>query len=76
MEPSLVKKVLEAALLAAREPMTPLELRKMFDDSLSTEMIRKLLDQLRAEWEDRPVELIQLASGWRFRTRGRVFAVS
>ncbi|WP_239003283.1 SMC-Scp complex subunit ScpB [Dechloromonas sp. TW-R-39-2] len=49
--------------------MTPLELRKMFDDSLSTEMIRKLLDQLRAEWEDRPVELIQLASGWRFRTR-------
>ena len=69
MEPSQVKRVLEAALLAAREPMTPLELRKMFDDSLSTDTLRKLLDELRKEWEDKPVELIQLASGWRFRTR-------
>ncbi|MGB7503482.1 MAG: SMC-Scp complex subunit ScpB, partial [Azonexus sp.] len=69
MEASLVKKVLEAALLAAREPMTPLELRKMFDEELSVETLRKLLDELREEWAVRPVELIQLASGWRFRTR-------
>ena len=69
MEASLVKKVLEAALLAAREPMTPLELRKMFDAELSTDTVRKLLDELREEWAERPVELIQLASGWRFRTR-------
>jgi segregation and condensation protein B len=66
---SLVKKVLEAALLAAREPMTPLELRKMFDEDLSTDVLRKLLDELREEWAERSVELIQLASGWRFRTR-------
>lgn len=69
MELSLAKKVLEAALLAAREPLTPLNLRKLFDDSLSTDAIRKLLDELRGEWEGRPAELIQLASGWRFRTR-------
>jgi segregation and condensation protein B len=61
--------VLEAALLAAREPMAPSELRKMFDDSLSTETLRKLLDELREEWNGRAVELVQLASGWRFRTR-------
>ena len=69
MEPSLVKKVLEAALLAAREPMTPPELAKMFDDEVAPEVLRKLLDELREEWAGRPAELIQLASGWRFRTR-------
>ena len=69
MEPSLVKKVLEAALLAAREPMAPAEMKKMFDEPLSTETLRRLLDELRDDWAGRPVELIQLASGWRFRTR-------
>jgi segregation and condensation protein B len=69
VEPSLVKKVLEAALLAAREPMTPPELAKMFDDEVAPEVLRKLLDELREEWAGRPAELIQLASGWRFRTR-------
>ncbi|MFN4341522.1 MAG: SMC-Scp complex subunit ScpB [Azonexus sp.] len=69
MEPSLVKKVLEAALLAAREPLMPSDLKKMFDEELSTDTLRKLLDQLREEWADRPVELVQVASGWRFRTR-------
>ena len=69
MEPSQVKRVLEAALLAAREPMSPNDMKKMFDEELSTDTLRKLLDELREEWAGRPVELIQLASGWRFRTR-------
>ncbi|MCL2523800.1 MAG: SMC-Scp complex subunit ScpB [Betaproteobacteria bacterium] len=69
MEPSQVKKILEAALLAAREPMTPHDMRKMFADELSADTLRKLLDELREEWAERPAELIQLASGWRFRTR-------
>ena len=64
-----VKRVLEAALLATREPMATADLRKMFDDELSAETLRKLLDELREEWQDRAVELVQLASGWRFRTR-------
>ena len=69
MDPNLAKRALEAALLAAREPMTPAELRRMFDDSLSADTVRKLLDELREEWSARAVELVQLASGWRFRTR-------
>ena len=69
MDPNLAKRALEAALLAAREPMTPAELRRMFDDSLSADTVRKLLDELREEWSVRVVELVQLASGWRFRTR-------
>ncbi len=69
MEPNKVRLILEAALLAAREPMTTHDMKKMFDDELSSETLRKLLDELRDAYEDRPVELVQLASGWRFRTR-------
>jgi len=69
VDTSLVKSVLEAALLAAREPLSPSDLKKMFDETLSNDTLRKLLDQLREEWAGRPLELIQLASGWRFRTR-------
>ena len=56
-------------MLAAREPMSPNDMKKMFDEELSADTLRKLLDELREEWAERPVELIQLASGWRFRTR-------
>lgn len=69
MEANLVRKVLEAALLAAREPLTTHEMKKLFDEELSSETLRKLLDQIRTDWQERPVELVQLASGWRFRTR-------
>ncbi len=69
MAASLIKKVLEAALLATREPLTTHEMKKLFDEELSSETLRKLLDEIRAEWAERPVELVQLASGWRFRTR-------
>ena len=69
MEPSQATKILEAALLAAREPMTTSDMKQMFDDDVSTDTLRKLLDQIREDWAERPVELVQLASGWRFRTR-------
>jgi len=49
--------------------LMPLELKKLFDEELSTDTLRKLLDELREDWGERPLELIQLASGWRFRTR-------
>lgn len=69
MEPAAVKRILEAALLAAREPLAVSDLRQMFDIELSGDVLRKLLDELREDWRERPVELVQLASGWRFRTR-------
>jgi len=67
--PDALKRVLEAALLAAQQPLTVSELRRMFDDDLGSDVVRKLLDELREEWNGRPAELVQLASGWRFRTR-------
>ncbi|MEY4592320.1 MAG: SMC-Scp complex subunit ScpB [Pseudomonadota bacterium] len=69
MEPSKAKRVLEAALLAAQQPLSLRDLQSLFEDVLSPDVLRRLLEELRDEWRDRPVELLQLASGWRFRTR-------
>ena len=67
--PEDIKRVLEAALLSAQEPLSVSELRRMFGEDIGADIVRKLLDELRNEWSVRPVELVQLASGWRFRTR-------
>src|SRR5260221_6575175 len=69
LTPSEVKIVLEAALLAAKEPLPISELRKMFDEEIGADTIRRLLEELREAWKDRGVELAATASGWRFQTR-------
>lgn len=64
-----LKRILEAVLLSATQPLSVHELRKLFDGEMSSDALRVLLDELRADWIARPLELLQLASGWRFRTR-------
>ncbi len=66
---TLVKRVLEAALLAAAEPLTLQQLRRLFSGSLDADSLRKILDEIREEWSDRAVELTAVASGWRFRVK-------
>jgi len=61
-----IKGILEAALLVAGEPVPIPQLAKLFDPALDTELIRKLLDELRDDWAGKTVELVQVASGWRF----------
>ena len=67
--PGKLKRILEAVLLAAQQPLSIAELHKVFADEIGSDVLRVLLDELRVEWAERPVELLQLASGWRFRTR-------
>ena len=69
LSPNEVKTVLEAALLAAQEPLPISELRKMFDEEIRADTIHRLLEELREAWKDRGVELAATASGWRFQTR-------
>jgi segregation and condensation protein B len=64
-----IKDILETALLVAGEPLAPAELAKLFDPPLETDLVRKLLDEIRAAWAERSVELTQVASGWRFRAK-------
>ena len=69
LNPNEAKTVLEAALLAAQEPLTLADLRRLFEDDLGADTLRRLLDELRESWQGRGVELVNLASGWRFQTR-------
>jgi segregation and condensation protein B len=66
------KGILEAALLVAGEPVAIAQLSKLFDPPLEADVIRKLLEDLRAAWADRSVELAQVASGWRFQARPEI----
>ena len=67
--PGELKRVLEAVLLSSQQALSVFELRKVFVEEIGTDVLRVLLDELREEWSGQPVELLQLASGWRFRTR-------
>src|SRR5881397_3372391 len=67
--PAEAKRILEAVLLASQEPLGVAELKRLFDDEVSAETLAHLLTELREEWNGRAVELVSLASGWRFQTR-------
>src|SRR5216684_9010503 len=69
LSPSEVKTVLEAALLAAQQPVPISELKKIFDEEVGADTLRRLLEELREAWKERGVELAVTASGWRFQTR-------
>ena len=62
------KRILEAALLASPEPLGLNELKRLFDDELGPDTLKNLLEELRGEWSGRAVELVSVASGWRFQT--------
>jgi segregation and condensation protein B len=64
-----LRTVLESALLAAHEPLSLNELKRMFEQELSADMLRRALEELRQQWQGRGVELVQVADGWRFQTR-------
>lgn len=49
--------------------MSVSELKRVFPEPLGGDVVRVLLEELRVDWQERPLELLQLASGWRFRTR-------
>ena len=63
------KRVLETALLGAQTPLPIGTLRLLFDQDPGPDTVRRLLDELRTDWQGRGVELMQVAGGWRFRTR-------
>lgn len=67
--PTEAKRILEAALLASPEPVSLADLKRLFDDQVGADTLKNLLAELRGDWDGRAVELVSVASGWRFQTR-------
>jgi segregation and condensation protein B len=63
------KRVLETALICSHQPIQIRELRVLFSDALGADTIRTLLEELQLDWAQRGVELVQVATGWRFQSR-------
>ena len=64
-----IKQVLETALLTSLEPLSAAQMGKLFEPALDGDLVRRVLDELRGDWTGRGVELVQLATGWRFQSR-------
>lgn len=63
------QRVLETALICAREPLALRDMRLLFADELGADTLRTLLDELVRKWEGEGVELVPVATGWRFQSR-------
>lgn len=69
LNPTEAKRAIEGALLASQEPLSIADLKKLFDEEIGPDTLRRLLDDIRDEWGSKAVELVNTASGWRFQTR-------
>ena len=72
MDESQITNILEAALLTAGEPVAVTKLAKLFDPPLESALVARLLDELAQSWTGRSVELVQVASGWRFQGKSAI----
>ncbi len=68
-DPALLKKILEAALLTAQEPLTIAEMKKFSDETVDNAFIEGLLGEIAQDYADSGIELNHVSSGWRFRAR-------
>lgn len=76
MDQSLVTRIVEAALLAANQPLTVVQLNALFplDEPAPEGSVEAALQQLHEACAERGVELVELASGWRFQVKEDVHA--
>lgn len=63
------KRVLETALICSQQPLQVRDMGLLFGDALELETIKELLLELQQDWAQRGVELVSVASGWRFQSR-------
>ena len=63
------KRVLETALICSQQPLPLRDMRSLFNESLGADTIKNLLDELGNDWSGKGIELVNIASGWRFQSR-------
>jgi segregation and condensation protein B len=74
MDQSLINRIVEAALLASSQPLTLAQLRELFpeDQPASPGSIEAAIEHLQADSAERGVELVEVASGFRYQVRAEV----
>jgi segregation and condensation protein B len=63
------KRVIETALLCAQEPITAMDLTRLFTEDTSAADIEAVLTAIQEDWKDKGMELVHIATGWRFQSR-------
>ena len=63
------KRILEAALICSQQPLQVRDMRALFGDALGADTLKSLLHDLQHEWTPKGVELVSIATGWRFQSR-------
>jgi segregation and condensation protein B len=63
------KRVIETALLCAQEPLTVADLTRLFAEDITSAEIDDALIELQQSWEEKGMELVHIATGWRFQSR-------
>lgn len=69
MNTSEAKRVLETALICAQQPIAVKDLGSLFQEQVGADTIKALLTDLQLDWAQRGVELVHVASGWRFQSK-------
>ena len=63
------KRVIETALLCAQEPLTVTDITRLFTEDVVVAEIEDILLNLQQDWRDKGMELVHIATGWRFQSR-------
>ena len=69
MNTSDAKRILETALICAQQPMRLADMHILFNNEIGADTLKDMLLDLQQEWALKGVELVQVASGWRFQSR-------
>jgi segregation and condensation protein B len=62
------KRILETALICSQQPMPLRDMRALLGDELGADSVRLILSELQKDWSGRGVELVTVATGWRFQS--------
>ncbi len=62
-------RILEVALLTSQDPLPVSELKKLFDGTINSKQLLTMLVELSNQWQEKGIELVEVASGWRFQSR-------
>ena len=69
MNTAQAKRVLETALICSQQPLQVRDLRDLFNDGVGVDTLKHLLQELQLDCAQRGIELVQVATGWRFQSR-------